>query len=75
MKPTDRRKALKEQVDKLSDERLRVAEDFLAYLGQIESAEATDELLAIPGLVDQVRAAKEEATSETTTLGDMKWKQ
>jgi len=33
----------------LSPERLRVAADFLAYLEERESSEATEELLRIPG--------------------------
>ena len=42
----------------LSPERLRVAVDFLAYLEERESNEATDELLRIPGLKEELQKAK-----------------
>lgn len=35
----------------LSPERLRVATDFLAYLEEGESSEATEELLRVPGFM------------------------
>jgi len=41
----------------LSAERLRVVIDFLAYLEERESAEATAELLAIPGFEEDFRRA------------------
>ena len=43
-----RRKA-RERIESLSPERLQVAIDFLSYLEERESNEATDELLRIPG--------------------------
>jgi len=52
------RRRLKERVDGLSVKRLRVADEFLAYLEQRESIEATEELLRIPGLLERVRAAE-----------------
>lgn len=62
-------------MDHLSEERLRVADDFLAYLSDVESAEATDELLGIPGLRDELRAAQLEAErGEHVPLDDIKWK-
>jgi hypothetical protein len=40
---------------RLSAERLRVASDFLAYLEERESSEATAELLEIPGFEEVFR--------------------
>ncbi|MBW4616085.1 MAG: hypothetical protein KME21_22955 [Desmonostoc vinosum HA7617-LM4] len=40
---------------KLSPERLQVLADFAAYLANAESEAATQELLAIPGLLERVK--------------------
>ncbi|MBN1485748.1 MAG: hypothetical protein JXA37_13625 [Chloroflexia bacterium] len=45
----------------LSDERLRVVLDFLAYLEDRESSEATAELLAIPGFEEAFQRAVRQA--------------
>ena len=45
----------------LSPERLRVADDFLAYLQEREENEATAELLNIPGFEAAFRRAVEQA--------------
>jgi len=45
----------------LSPERLKVAVDFLAYLEERESSEATEELLLIPGFEEAFRKAVEQA--------------
>ena len=45
----------------LSFERLRVANDFLAYLQEREENEATTELLSIPGFEAAFRRAVEQA--------------
>ena len=42
---------------RLSLERLQVASDFLAYLEERESSEATQELLKIPGFEEAFRKA------------------
>ena len=42
----------------LSPERLKVAIDFLAYLEERESNEATEELLRIPGLEEELKEGK-----------------
>ena len=47
----------------LSPERLRVANDFLAYLQEREEREATAELLAIPGFEAAFQRALEQAES------------
>ena len=45
---------------RLSLERLRVADDFLAYLEEREESEATQELLSIPGFETALRQAVEQ---------------
>jgi len=45
----------------LSLERLRVANDFLAYLEERESSDATQELLNIPGFEEAFRRAVQQA--------------
>ena len=45
----------------LSDERLRVVLDFLSYLEDRESSEATAELLAIPGFEQAFQRAVAQA--------------
>lgn len=47
----------------LSPERLRVANDFLAYLQEREESEATAELLSIPGFEAAFQRAVEQAES------------
>ena len=42
---------------RLSTNRLRVANDFLAYLEERESSEATEELLSIPGFEEALQEA------------------
>jgi hypothetical protein len=46
---------LGESIDRLSPERLHVLADFAVYLVNAESEAATQELLAIPGLLEQVQ--------------------
>ena len=45
----------------LSPERLRAANDFLAYLQERKENEATAELLAIPGFQESFQRATEQA--------------
>ena len=49
---------------RLSLERLRVADDFLAYLEEREESEATQELLSIPGFETALRQAVEQVETE-----------
>lgn len=58
MSNTDIRQQAKEYVEQLSPEKLLVAVDFLAYLVQRESNEATEELLQIPGFQEAFTKAK-----------------
>ena len=46
---------LNDLLKQLSPERLQVLTDFAAYLANIESETATQELLAIPGLLERVK--------------------
>lgn len=52
---TELRHKLNDVLDQLSPERLQVLTDFAAYLANTESEAATQELLAIPGLLEQVK--------------------
>jgi hypothetical protein len=52
------RSQAKQYVERLSPERLLVAADFLAYLAERESQEATDELLAISGFAEAFEKGK-----------------
>lgn len=54
------RRAAKQRLDRLSAERLQVALDFLAYLEERESAEATDELVRIPGLLKSLQETEQQ---------------
>jgi len=63
MTATQLRKRIQQRVKALSVERLRTADDFLAYLEEREDNAATRELLAIPGLLARVRKAQREATA------------
>jgi len=64
---TDQETALLQQMErrlrKLSPERLRVADDFLAYLEEREESDATQELLNIPGFEAAFQLAVQEAKS------------
>jgi hypothetical protein len=61
------RRRIKNRIDTLSPERLVIAEDFLAYLQERESDEATAELLRIPGLVNELERAEDEANAGRLT--------
>ena len=54
----------------LSPQRLQVAVDFLAYLEERESNEATEELLRVPGLV----AALNEAGKQVSKRNSVNWR-
>ncbi|MDB9527156.1 hypothetical protein PN498_14235 [Oscillatoria sp. CS-180] len=52
---TEQQQQLNDLLKQLSPERLQVLADFAAYLANAESETATQELLAIPGLLERVR--------------------
>ena len=65
----------KGRLDALTPERLKVADDFLAYLEEREGDEATAELLAVPGLLESLSSAEEEiAAGKLTPVEDLRRK-
>lgn len=60
---TELQRQLNESLKQLSPERLRVLADFAAYLADAESEAATQELLAIPGLLERIK--QNQATPKT----------
>jgi hypothetical protein len=66
---------IKSKIDRLSPERLLVAADFLAYLAERESNDATEELLQIPGFLEVFNQAKQNvADGKVTTVDQLKRK-
>jgi hypothetical protein len=66
---------LNDSLQQLSPERLQVLADFAAYLANAESEAATQELLAIPGLLERVKqnqlAPKSDYTNWRTIRSDV----
>ena len=60
---TELQHQLSESLKQLSPERLQVLADFAAYLASAESEAATQELLAIPGLLERIK--QNQATPKT----------
>jgi hypothetical protein len=74
-KTTDLRRELKRTVDKLSEDRLKTAVDFLGYLQSLESDDATMELMRIPGALEAFRQGKREVeTGRTVPVGKLRRK-
>ncbi len=67
MNTTQLRHQTKEFIDQLSPKRLQVAADFLAYLAERESNEATEELLNIPGFLESFERSKKDIAEEKVT--------
>ena len=67
METDELRRRATDRISRLSPQRLRVADDFLAYLEEREECQATEELLAIPGFSDALQRAEEEARAGMTT--------
>jgi hypothetical protein len=55
---TELQRQLDESLKQLSPERLQVVADFAAYLASAESEAATQELLAIPGLLERIKQSQ-----------------
>jgi hypothetical protein len=72
---TELQRQVSESLTQLSPERLQVLADFAAYLANDESEAATQELLAIPGLLERVKqnqaTPKTEYTSWRTIRSDV----
>jgi hypothetical protein len=67
MTTTELRQLAKETVDNLPPEQLKVAVEFLRYLDERASAEATEELLKIPGLLEDIAEAEKDYSEGRTT--------
>lgn len=68
----DLRRRAKQRIDRLSPERLRVADDFLAYLEEREECDATAELLRIPGFMEAFQRAEAQVTAgDVTPLAEL----
>ncbi len=75
MGKTEIRRRAKRRIDSLTDERVEAADDFLAYLHERESNEATEEPLRIPGFVDQLKEAEKDiAEGRTVAVKDLRRK-
>ena len=61
--PAELHRQLNDLLQQLSPERLQVLADFAAYLANAESEAATQELLAISGLLERVK--QNQATPKT----------
>lgn len=67
MTATELRQLAKETVDSLPPEQLKVAVEFLRYLDERASVEATEELLKIPGLLEDIEEAEKDYAEGRTT--------
>jgi hypothetical protein len=63
---TELQRQVSESLTQLSPERLQVLADFAAYLANDESEAATQELLAIPGLLERVKQNQATPKNEYT---------
>ncbi|HEY9675913.1 MAG TPA: hypothetical protein V6D11_31010 [Waterburya sp.] len=60
MNTTEIRQQINQHLDRLSSERLQLVAEFLAYLADKESEEATQELLDIPGFIESFEKGKKD---------------
>lgn len=67
MSATDLLHRARRRLETLTPERLKVADDFLAYLADRESDEATAELLALPGFLECLHEAEKEVEAGRLT--------
>jgi hypothetical protein len=73
MTATELRQLAKDTVDSLPPEQLKVAVEFLRYLDERASVEATEELLKIPGLQEEIaEAEKDHAEGRTTDWRELR---
>ncbi len=70
MTKTELLRRAKQRLEHLSEQRLRTADDILAYLEDLESDEATEELLRIPGLPEQLEEAERDIAEGRTVPVD-----
>lgn len=69
---TELQRQLGESIDRLSPERLHVLADFAAYLVNTESESATQELLAIPGLLERIKQNRSTPKANYTNWRDIR---
>jgi hypothetical protein len=67
MSPAEILQQAKKRLESLSEDRLRAADDFLAYLEERESNEATQELLQISGFLEAYRRAEDDVRAGRLT--------
>ncbi|MEH1925724.1 hypothetical protein [Nostoc sp.] len=60
MNNTEVRQQINQYLDVLSSEHLQLVADFLAYLADKESEDATQELLDIPGFIESFKIGKKD---------------
>ncbi|WKZ14514.1 MAG: hypothetical protein QY317_11425 [Candidatus Jettenia caeni] len=58
------KKQAKKTIDELSEDKVKVAIDFLNYLKEKENAEATLEILSSNELMEQIKDAEEEIKAD-----------
>lgn len=74
-KTTDLRHKVKRAIDGLSRKRLKAVADFVRYLEYLESEEATQEILSIPGAAEEIQQGlKDVAAGRTTPVENLKRK-
>jgi hypothetical protein len=67
MNPTEIRQKINQNLDTLSSERLSLVAEFIAYLADKESQDATQELLDIPGFIESFERSKKDITAGRVT--------
>ena len=67
MTTAELRQVAKQTLDSLPPEQLKVAAEFLRYLDKRASAEATEELLKIPGMLEDLAEAERDIAEGRTT--------
>ncbi|MEH2176719.1 hypothetical protein [Nostoc sp.] len=66
MNNTEVRQQINQYSDVLSSERLQLVADFLAYLADKESEDATQELLDIPGFIESFEKANNSSSTNSS---------
>jgi hypothetical protein len=67
MNPTEIRQKINQNLDTLSSERLSLVAEFIAYLADKESQDATQELLDIPGFIESFERSKKDIAAGCVT--------
>jgi hypothetical protein len=67
MTTAELRQIAKDTIESLPNEQLKVAAEFLRYLDERASDEATEELLKIPGLLEDLSEAERDIAKGRTT--------